>query len=56
MLSAGVCLYIPKDLPNGHKDIRSHGEEGNKWLLSVLKIAQDNLAWQHSIISTSLKF
>lgn len=54
MLSAGVCLYIPKDLPNGHKNIRSHREEGNKWLLSVLEIAQNNLATFHHFHITTV--
>jgi hypothetical protein len=27
------CLYIPKDLPNGHKDVKPGTEEENKWVL-----------------------
>lgn len=26
----GICSYIPKDLPNIHKDVRSRAE-GSKW-------------------------
>lgn len=28
-----LCLYIPKDLPNCHRDVMSHAEEDNSWLL-----------------------
>lgn len=49
MLPAGVCLYIPKGLPNGHKDISSHGEKGNKWLLSVLLLPK--IIWLGNIPS-----
>lgn len=54
----GVCFYIPKDLPNSHKDIRSYTEVGNKWLLMEPKISQYNLDsdLQHSNLSTSLEF
>ena len=28
-----LCLYIPNDLPNCHRDVTSHAEEDNSWLL-----------------------
>lgn len=27
-----ICLHIPKNFPNSHKDARSHTEVNNKWL------------------------
>lgn len=34
----GLHSDIPNDLPNDHKDVRSHTEEGNKGLLMRLKM------------------
>lgn len=48
-----VYIYIRKDLPNGHKAVRSGTEEGNVWLVRVLKLAikeaKDNLALDSNI-------
>lgn len=39
-----LCLNTPKDLSNGHEDVRSYSEKDNKWLSREIKMSQDNLA------------
>lgn len=38
-------MYIPKDLPNSHKDVRSDTEVNNTWLL------EPNLSSQHECLT-----
>lgn len=37
-------LYIPSDLPDGCKAVRSRTEEGSKWLPRGLKMGLEELA------------
>jgi hypothetical protein len=39
-----ICSYVPEDLPNDHRDVWSHKEEGNKWLFMELKMLQSKFS------------